>query len=153
MASRIWEFPVAREFPKPREIPVTREFPRLKLFPPISRETGISWLEICWKPSLECMQTYSTVSSEYLSILALKNGVGWGGVLKRSRVDPPCFILYAHVDNYVQRQQRAGLHALWCSLNATSMYIACSRCNQSVIIVVGCIAVLCVMTLFDMHIL
>ena len=42
MASRIREFPVAREFSKPREIPVTREFPRLKLVPPISWETGIS---------------------------------------------------------------------------------------------------------------
>ena len=42
MASRILEFPMAREFPKPREIPVTREFPRLKLFPPVSWETGIS---------------------------------------------------------------------------------------------------------------
>ena len=42
MASRIWEFPVAREFPELREIPVTWEFPRLKLFPPVSRETGIS---------------------------------------------------------------------------------------------------------------
>ena len=42
MASRIQEFPVAREFPEPWEIPVTWEFTRLKLFPPVSWEMGAS---------------------------------------------------------------------------------------------------------------